>query len=75
MTMKNAITNVTGSGGTAPVKDGTARGSFSVVLTAAVGIAAIAFDADKSIIVLLTSGSAGLAFLLGGVWDKFFKAQ
>ena len=76
MSVRKVLSKVTGSGGATPVKDGTTRGILLAaiveglnVLSTSTGVLGANDAGDFMALAVLA------AFVLGGLWDKFFKAQ
>ena len=76
MTIKNAITNVTGSGGTSRFVEGSTRGVLLAGIFEGLNLLAQKTNLLEASEVADFGALAILAaFVLGGLWDKFFKAQ
>ena len=76
MTIRNTITSITGSGGTAPFVEGSTRGIILAgifeglsLLAEKTSILAGSDVGDYGAVAILA------AFVFGGLWDKFFKAR
>ena len=76
MTIRNTVTSITGSSGTAPLVEGSTRGILMAGIFEILNLVAEKTD-------LLEIGEVGdygaivimAVFVLGGIWDKFFKAR